>query len=58
MKASSLTGTRVAVAKKEISVLSLLKPRLQRMKGFLNEPFESDWEKKTGLPWSEYQRRR
>jgi hypothetical protein len=58
MKASSLTGRRVVVVKKEINVLPLLKLLLQRMKGFLNEPFESDWEKKTGLPWSEWRRRK
>jgi hypothetical protein len=58
MKGSSLTGRRVVVVKKEINVLPLLKLLLQRMKGFLNEPFESDWEKKTGLPWSEWRRRK
>jgi hypothetical protein len=58
MKASSLTGRRVMVVKKEINVLPLLKPLFQRMKEFLNEPFESDWEKKTGLSWSEWRRRK
>jgi hypothetical protein len=58
MKASSLTGRRVVVVRKEINVLPLLKPLLQRMKGFFNESFESDWEKKTGLPWSEWRRRK
>jgi hypothetical protein len=58
MKASSLTGRRIVVVKKESNVLPLLKPLLQGMKGLLNESFESDWEKKTGLPWSEWRRRK
>lgn len=27
---------------------------LQKLKGFFDEKFESDWEKKTGLPWIEW----
>jgi hypothetical protein len=58
MKASGLTGRRVGVVKKEIKSLPLWKSLYQRMKEFLSESFESDWEKKTGLPWSEWQRRK
>lgn len=29
---------------------------IQKLKGFFDEKFESDWEKKTGLPWSEWHR--
>jgi hypothetical protein len=58
MKASILTGRRVVVMNKGINVLPLLKLLLQRMKGFINESFESDWEKKSGLPWSEWRKRK
>jgi hypothetical protein len=58
MKASSLARRRVVVVEREINVLSLSKPLFQRMKRFLSEPFESDWEKKTGLSWSEWRRRK
>lgn len=28
----------------------------EKLKGFFDSKFESDWEKKTGLPWQEWQR--
>jgi hypothetical protein len=27
---------------------------LEKLKGFFDSKFESDWEKKTGLPWQEW----
>ncbi len=29
---------------------------LEKLKGFFDSKFESDWEKKTGLPWQEWHR--
>jgi hypothetical protein len=29
---------------------------LAKLKGFFDSNFESDWEKKTGLPWQEWQK--
>jgi len=34
--------------------LSGWKRLMQKLKGFFDEKFESDWEKKTGLQWSEW----
>lgn len=30
------------------------KKMMEKLKGFFNTRFESDWEKKTGLPWQEW----
>jgi DNA-binding NtrC family response regulator len=38
----------------EYEYLSSWKRLMQKLKGFFDEKFESDWEKKTGLQWSEW----
>ena len=57
MKTSVLTGERNAVANSELGVLTVLGHLFEKMKEFFEEPFESDWEKKTGLDWREWARR-
>lgn len=54
MKASVLTGEVNLVLKKELDLKSQWKHLFQKLASFCAEPFESDWEQKTGLDWQEW----
>ncbi len=56
MKTSVLTSERLVVADNEMAVLTVLEYLFEKFKQFFEEPFESDWEKKTGLDWREWGR--
>ena len=57
MKASTLTSETNVVVNNELGVLMVWGHLFEKMKGFFEEPFESDWEKKTGLDWREWGKR-
>ena len=57
MKASVLTSERNVVANNELGVLRVWEHLFEKLREFFEEPFESDWEKKTGLDWREWGRR-
>lgn len=57
MRASILTSERNVVANNELGVLRVWGHLFERLREFFEEPFESDWEKKTGLAWREWGRR-
>ena len=57
MKASVLTSEASVVVNNELRVLTVCGHLFEKMKEFFEEPFESDWEKKTGLPWAEWGKR-
>jgi hypothetical protein len=57
MRASVLTGEGNVVASNEFGVLTVCEHLFDNMKEFFEKPFESDWEKKTGLPWMEWGKR-
>ncbi len=54
MKASILTSERNAVANIELRGLTAWGRLCEKVKEFFEEPFQSDWEKKTGLEWREW----
>ena len=56
MKASVLTCERHVVANNEMAVLTVWDHLFEKFKQFFEEPFESDWEKRTGLDWREWGR--
>jgi len=57
MKASVLTSERNVAANSELGVLTVWEHLFEKFKEFFEEPFWSDWEKKTGLDWREWGRR-
>jgi hypothetical protein len=54
MKASILTGEVILVAKEKFDLRSQWKSLFQKLEEFFSGPFESDWEKRTGLDWQEW----
>ncbi len=54
MKASILTGEKNVVANAEPRGLIVWRRLCEKVKEFFEEPFQSDWEKKTGLEWKEW----
>ncbi len=54
MKASILTSERNTVANIELRGLTVWRRLCEKMKEFFKEPFQSEWEKKTGLEWREW----
>ncbi len=54
MKASVLTSDRNVVAYIELRVLTVWGHFFEKVREFFEERFESDWERKTGLPWREW----
>ncbi len=54
MKASILASERNVVANTESWGLTTWRHLYEKVKEFLEEPFESDWERKTGLEWREW----
>jgi len=54
MKTSILTGEVNLVVKEKLALRSQWKKLFQKLEEFFNGPFESDWEKRTGLDWKEW----
>ncbi len=56
MKASLLTGEVILGVEEKSDLTSVWKSLFQKLEEFFSGPFESDWEKKTGLGWQEWGR--
>jgi hypothetical protein len=54
MEASILSGKRILEESKESALRVRWKYLLEKLVGFFDAGFESDWEKKTGLEWREW----
>ena len=54
MKAPTLTNNRVLTAKDESHGFVGFRQLLKKSRTLFADSFESDWEKKTGLPWREW----
>ncbi len=54
MRAHTLTIGRPSAIETEKAVLTKWNRFLERVTHFLQDHFESEWERKTGMPWKEW----